>query len=272
SYMFKNLSYSTVYVMNLDDDSENAEIVGTLIIKNTTKKPIKTENLYIFSGEINTISTDFAMNAMRSFNYEADTYNDEAAMESFSDYKIYSIPGSYSFNKTSTNFIQFLQVKEAYDKIYTFNAHYNNRDTDFRPLDQTIKMPQLSQAFMAGKIRIQKTDEEKTVFLGENKINNSSKGQPLEISFGKAYDLQGKIELLQSNRSGNTSFEAYKFTAKNYSTEEKAIQLNFTIPRDSDVEVDRYEFLRPTATLLQIPLQLHGDMEAEVTFEIRYNR
>jgi hypothetical protein len=80
------------------------------------------------------------------------------------------------------------------------------------------------------------------------------------------------VELIQSTRSGNTYFEAYKFTAKNYTTESKNIQLNFTIPRDSDVEVDVYDFSRPTATLLQIPLTLHGKMEVGVTFEIRYDR
>jgi len=112
----------------------------------------------------------------------------------------------------------------------------------------------------------------KTIFLGENTIGNSSQGQALEISFGKAYDLQGKVELIQSNRSGNTYFEAYKFTTKNFSDEEKNIQLNFTLPRDSNVEVDVYDYERPSATLLQIPLTLHPDMEAEVTFEIRYDR
>lgn len=272
SFMFTNLSYSTVYVMNLDNEEDNAEIFGTLIINNSTKKQIQTDHLYIFSGEINTVSTDYALKAMRSFNYEADVYSGGSTMENFSDYKIYNIPGSFSFNKDSTDYIHFLHTKEAYTMIYTFNAYYSDRNTEFQAFDQTIKISQLKQPLMAGKIRIQKSDQDKTVFLGENNLNNSSKGQPLEISFGKTYDLQGKVELIQSNRSGNTYFEAYKFTAKNYSEEEKAIQLNFSIPRDSDVEVDVYDYSRPTATLLQIPLSLHAHMEAEVTFEIRYDR
>lgn len=272
SYMFNNLSYSTVYIMNLNDEKEQAEIIGTIIINNATKKQFQTDHLYIFSGEINTVSTDYAVKALRSFNYEADSYNGGSTMESFSDYKIYSIPGTYSFNRFSKDYIQFLHSIESYDMIYTFNAYYTNRSTEFQTFDQTIKFSKLSQPLMAGKVRIQKSDQEKTVFLGENTINNNSKGQALEISFGKAYDLQGKVELIQSNRSGNTYFEAYKFTAKNYATEGKNIQLNFTIPRDSDVEVDVYDFSRPTATLLQIPLTLHGKMEVEVTFEIRYDR
>ncbi|MEA1883041.1 MAG: hypothetical protein U9N62_00800 [Thermotogota bacterium] len=272
SYMFSNLSYSTVYTMNLDDEKEQAEIIGTIIINNKTKKQIQTDHLYIFSGEINTVSTDYAVKASRSFNYEADSYSGGSAMESFSDYKIYSIPGPYSFNRFSIDYIQFLQTKESYDMIYTFNAYYSNRSTEFQTLDQTIKFSKLSLPLMAGKVRIQKNDQEKTVFLGENTINNTSKDQPLEISFGKAYDIQGKVELIQSNRSGSTYFEAYKFTAKNYAAEDKNIQLNFTIPRDSDVEVDVYDYSRPTATLLQIPLTLHGKMQVEVTFEIRYDR
>ena len=272
SFMFTNLSYSTVYVMNLDDEEENADISGTLIINNATKQHIQTDHLYIFSGEMNTVSTDYALKTMRSFNLEADSYSGGSTMENFSDYKIYSIPGSFSFRKGSTDYIHFLQTKEVYDMIYTFNAYYSNRSTDFQAFDQTIKIPQLKQPLMAGKVRILKSDQDKTVFLGENTINNSSKGQPLEISFGKSYDLQGKVELIQSNRSGNTYFEAYKFTAKNYSEEEKVIQLNFSMPRDSNVEVDVYDYTRPTATMLQIPLTLHAHMEAEVTFEIRYDR
>jgi len=272
SYLFTNLSYKTFYVMSLNEDKNEVEIVGTLLIKNTTKRDIATNNLYIFSGEINTVSTDYALKAMRSFNAEADMYSGGSTMENFDDYKIYCIPGSFSFERSSTDYINFLQSREQYEKIYTFNAYYSNRNSDFEPFDQTIRISKLSKALMAGKIRLQERDSVKSVFLGENNINNASKGQALEISFGKAYDLQGKLELIQSNRSGNTYFEAYKFTAKNYSSETKAIQLNFTLPRDSDVEVDVYDYSRPTATLLQIPLTLHKDMEAEVTFEIRYDR
>ncbi len=272
SYMFRNLSYNAFYVMNLDDEKEEAEIFGTILIRNSSNKDFETKNLHIFSGEINTLSTDYALKAMRTLSYEADMQNSGSTMENFNDYKIYSIPGSFSFEKGTAEYINFLNGRESYEKIYTYNTYYSNRNQDFEPLDQTIRIPELSRALMAGKIRIQKNDGNKVIFLGENNISNSSKGQLLEIQFGKAYDLQGKIELIQSNRSGNTYFEAYKFTAKNFSTEEKAIQLNFTLPRDSDVEVDVYSYSRPIATLLQIPLKLHPEMEAEVTFEIRYDR
>jgi len=272
AYMFRNLSYSTVFVMHLNDENKKAELAGTIIVKNETKKPIQTDHLYIFSGEINTVSTDYALKAMRSFNYEADSLSGGATLDNFSDYKIYSIPGSYSFEPSSTDYIPFLQSQESYHIIYTFNSYYSNRNSDFQAFDQTIRIPELSRPLMAGKIRILKSDQEKTVFLGENTISNSSQGQQLEINFGKDYDLQGKVELIQSNRSGNTYFEAYKFTAKNYAADQKEIQLNFTIPRDSDVQVDGYDFSRPRATLFQIPLTLHANMEAEVTFEIRYDR
>lgn len=272
SYLFTNLSYSTVYLMNLDDDKKQAEIVGTLIIKNNTNKQIVTENLFIFSGSINTISTANAMKTVRSFSYAEESFSAGSSYENFNDYKIYNIPGSYSFEKTSTDYLHFFDNTESYEMIYTFNAYYSNHNSEFQAFDQTIKISKLSEPLMAGKIRLHRSDQEKTVFLGENTISNSSIGQPLEISFGKASDVQGKVELIQSNRSGSTYFEAYKFTVKNFSDEGKTIQLNFSIPRDSDVEVDVYEYSRPTASLLQIPLTLHANMEAEVTFEIRYDR
>lgn len=272
SYMFSNLSYQTIYTMSLDEDNHQVDILGTLVINNQTKKDIPTENLFIFSGDINQVTTNYAMKTARSYLYDTEMSAGVITTENISDYKIYSIPGRFSFSKSSSDYIQFLSTKESFEKIYTFNAYYSNHNSDFESLDQTIKIHKLSNALMAGKIRLQNKTNEKTVFLGENTIGNSSKGQALEISFGKAYDLQGKVELIQSNRSGNTYFEAYKFTTKNFSDEEKNIQLNFTLPRDSNVEVDVYDYERPSATLLQIPLTLHPDMGAEVTFEIRYDR
>jgi len=272
SYMFTNLSYQTIYTMSLNEDNHQVDILGTLIISNQTNKDISTENLFIFSGDINSVSTNYAMKTARSYLYDTEMSAGAITTENISDYKIYSIPGRFTFTKSSSDYIQFLSTKESFEKIYTFNAYYSNHNSDFESLDQTIKIPKLSNALMAAKIRLQDKTSGKTIFLGENTIGNSSQGQALEISFGKAYDLQGKVELIQSNRSGNTYFEAYKFTTKNFSDEEKNIQLNFTLPRDSNVEVDVYDYERPSATLLQIPLTLHPDMEAEVTFEIRYDR
>ncbi|HRW33549.1 MAG TPA: hypothetical protein P5107_00660 [Thermotogota bacterium] len=272
SYMFTNLSYQTIYNMNLDETNHQVDIFGTLVINNQTTKDIQTDNLFIFSGDPNRVSSNYAMKAARSYLYDSEMSSIGVTAENISDYKIYSIPGTFCFSKSTADYIQFFSAKESYETIYTFNTHYSNYNSDFESLDQTIKISKLSQDLMAGKIRLQNKTDGKTVFLGENTTGNSNKGQALEISFGKAYDLQGKVELIQSNRSGNTYFEAYKFTTKNFSDEEKTIQLNFTLPRDSDVEVDVYDFERPSATLLQIPLILHSNMEAEITFEIRYDR
>lgn len=274
SYMFKGLSFNTYYSMELTDYSNEAIIKGTLMVLNSTTKDIETDRLFVFSGDINTLDTDYGMKEMRSVNYAmADSYGGgTASSENFEDYKIYSIKGSHLFKAGCSDYINFFNTVESYDKIYTFSTYYANRNSDFQPLDQTIKINKLSSPMMGGKVKMLKSDLEKQVFLGENSIANSSKGQSLEINFGKAYDLQGKVELIQSNKSGKTYIEAYKFTAKNYATEKKDIQLNFQIPRDSDVTVDIVKFSRPNATLLQIPLQVYPDSEVEVTFEIRYDR
>jgi len=276
SYMFQNLTYNTVYNLTLDETESSAGLIGTIAIANDTKDDLKTENLYIFSGDVNKMDFPaYGSRAAKSMNFAVESYSMDTGVvvsQDFEDYKIFRIPGTYTFDKGTVLYSQYLETKMDFEKIYTYNGYYSSGTDYFEPLEQTIKIEKLPKPLMAGKIRIQKENEGHTVFLGEGAIQNKSKGQSLEIGYGKTYDLQGKINLINSNRSGKTYFESYRFTCKNFSDEKKDLQLNFTIPRDAAVTVDKVDYSRETASQLQIPLSVYPGSDVEVTFEIRYDR
>ncbi|HOO31821.1 MAG TPA: hypothetical protein PK466_02075 [Thermotogota bacterium] len=273
SYMFYNLNYNTVYNLTLNESDGSAELIGTIAISNDTKDELSTENLFIFSGDVNRVeSTVYSRNAkMMDFAVESYMAGGVAAQD-FEDYKIFSLPGEYTFEKGTVLYSKYLDTDIDFEKIYTYSGYYSSGTGDFKPLEQTIKIDKLPVELMAGKIRIQKENNGNMIFLGENSVKNKSKGQSLEIGYGNSYDLQGKIDLINSNRSGKTYFESYRFTCKNFSDEKKELQLNFTVPRDASVTVDKVAYKRDTATLLQIPLTVYPESDVEVTFEISYDR
>jgi len=271
SYLFNNLGYSVVYNLKLQQIQGRAAIDGLLMINNQTQSTVKTNNLYIFSGEINTSEPQQNYKVARSMDFMAEQSSSQPPLD-FEEYKIYPIPGHFEFSPDYLHYERFTTSALDYQKIFTYNGYYGNSRSEFQALDQTIKIDKLPIELPAGKVRMIKAENGKDLFLGEDLISNKSAGQQLEINYGKAYDIQGKVEQIQSNRTGDTYIQAYRFTAKNFSESEKDIQLNFTIPRDAEVTVDRVDYGRPVSTLMTIPLQIHAKNETEVTFEIRYNR
>ena len=273
SFMFQNLYYNTVYNLTLDEIKGEANLLGTIAISNNTKDDLMTENLFIFSGDVNKMESPVYARSAKMMDYAVESFNAGGiAAQDFEDYKIFKIPGEYTFKKGTVLYSKYLEKDIDFKKLYTFNGYYSSGTGDFEPLEQTIKVEKLPVELMAGKIRVQKENDGNTIFLGENSVQNKSKGQSLEISYGKSYDLQGKIDLINSNRSGKTYFESYRFTCKNFSDEKKELQLNFVIPRDASIIVDRVSYSRENATLIKIPLAVYPENEVEVTFEIRYDR
>ncbi len=266
-YLFNGLSW-TIYYNLLLDRSNQAYLSGNIELANRTDMDWRTDNLFLFSGQIFQESAysnqAFARSAMLMM-------EDTMAPESLQaeGYRLYPIHGSIEISPNSVSYQPFVQVPISYRKTHEYIAG----STEFTPLNQIIQIDKLPLDLPAGLIRTYADTDETTLFVGESRITDKNKGDELDIPIGKVYDLLAKREMIDSARFGKTSIESYRITVRNFSEEPTHALIKIPVYSNAQVVVDHYQFTRPRADLLMIILDpIHPLQTIEVNYEIRFDR
>lgn len=271
SYLFSGIGYSVNYSLTIKD--KFLSLTGNLEMSNSLSIPLKTDNLYIFSGSANFSTSDSVSPTIKYRSNEiASGLMDYSSPSEISDYRLYKMEGSYEIPSGMKKYFNFYSSEEKFSKIYKFSSYYSNPSGEYTPMDQTIKITKLSKDLPAGKARIFMDFEGKKIFLGEDTVSNKSLGDSLEVSYGKSSDILGKLEMTASRREGNTYIQSYRFNAKNLGEVLKFVSFEMTIPQDSLVTADNIKYSRPKANLISIDLTVFPKKEEEVLFEIQFNR
>ncbi len=275
SYLFTGLTGYVNYDF-LIDGKETVDIFGNLYITNKSGKKISTDNLVLFSGDVNSVSNyggGFSNVARSAMMYdESAVYSKSTSPSSVENYKLYDMGGGYAFEEDKTGVFGFYSSRTEYEKIFMFDGYYGGGSGEFTPLVQTVFIEELPREIPAGKARLYTNFKNTRVFLGEDYVSNKSSGDSLELDMGKSSDVLGKYELLSSKTVGQIIYQSYRFTLKNLSEEHKNVRFKTSIPRDAKVTVHGVEYLRPQAGEMVIPMEIDGSREIEVDFEIQYSR
>jgi len=271
SYQIQGLGWQAFYALLLEEDA--ATLKGTLKIANALRETIHTDNLILFSGQINRASqNDNVPLAPRAQFYLAE--EKEASFggvaSDFSGYVLYPVPGVFDFTGEQSTYYRFLEFRQAYEKRYTFSSTYYTNESDFRAFNQTIHMDELTKAVPAGTVSVYQQRAFDTVLIGESTLSDKPIGDTVDIAIGRTVELQGKLELIESREEGKESIRRYRLTVKNY-TEKPLKAYTYTgVPDDSVLWLSDKRIERMKANLLFALIEVAPKSEEVVIFGIRY--
>ncbi len=274
SYQLQGLGWEAFYALHLEEDA--ATLRGTLKIANALRETIHTDNLILFSGQINRVSqNDYAVPAApRAQFYLAE--EKEASFgggaSDFSGYVLYPVPGVFDFSGEQSTYYRFLEFRQPYEKRYTFSSTYYTNESAFRALNQTIHMEELTKAVPAGTVSVYQKRAFDTVLIGESALSDKPIGDTVDIAIGRTVELQGKFELIESREEGKESIRRYRLTVKNYTEKPLKAYTYTSVPDDSVLWLSDKRIERTKANQLFTLVEVAPKAEEVVIFGIRYAR
>ena len=204
-YLMNNISWKANYTLDLDKPYANLK--GWITINNNTGIEFENANIYCLAGAVNKVTPKpyprMAKNMMLKTEVVMDAMPVEVKQQSLSGYHLYTIPFKETISKGSKqiNFIQKPNVKYTQiASITTSMPSYAMRNERKLTFDHIIQIKNkksngLGLALPKGVVRVfSKDSDNKTHFIGENRIPHTANKDDIKIKIGKFFDIKAKIK------------------------------------------------------------------------------
>ncbi len=231
SYLTGGMSWNAEYVLVLDQKERGFDLNSWISLDNKSGASYRDAKLKLVAGEVN-IARDRRRFSDRSMMAEAVTVMEKQPVESraLSDYYIYELGYPVTIKNNENKQISlFDEIRGKGQKIYLFENEANAERED--PLSVIFRIENtrennMGMALPKGIVRLFKKDIDETLqFIGEDRIEHTSKKDTLRLTIGNAFDVKGKHTVIERDRSSKNS-------------ETVTVEIRLTNRNDNPVDVE----------------------------------
>jgi len=268
SYLTKGINWHAEYVAVIDDKDTELELSGWISVENRSGASYENAKLKLVAGDVNIIQP-----AMPPRTYLAKAaYVDEAASQfeekSFFEYHLYTLQRPATIKDRQIKQLSLFPPANAkVKKIFTYNGQRDKQKVRVNIELQNSKTNGLGMPLPKGKIRVYKTDVDKSQeFIGEDLIDHTPKDEKLRVYLGNAFDIVGERIVKDVKKIGRRSRqETVEITLRNHKTEDVSITVIENLWGD-------WEFIGQTPRILKkdaykVEFEITVPADGEKTFE-----
>ncbi len=268
-YLIKNITWSSDYILYLDENSAN--LSGWITIDNRSGKKFSDTSLYVLAGDINRASKP---TYRREVMY-AKTMADSAPVseEAHEGYHFYTIPFKVNLANNEKTQIKFTDKKSLkFTRKYSaqvYNPLYLRGEIK-SDVTQYIKLRGLDIPLPKGVIRTYSKLRDTSILLGETNIKHTPKETPLELKLGKNFDLK-VLQTIQKREDSQRYYSIdVEYKVKNSSNKSKTIELLVPFNRNKNSIVkssQNYKFTKGNLVTFSLRVEANSSKSFKVHFE-----
>jgi len=205
----------------------------------------------------------------------------------FSEYHLYEIPRPVTVKNNQTKQVQFLSVQGVpTERIFVFdgrNTPVIRTDSGAMKGKVQVKIrfqtgeKGINAQLPKGIIRMYQPDADGSpLFIGEDFLDHTPKGENVTLTVGQAFDLVGERKHLGTKRLSNEVWrESYEIVLRNHKDEGVKIHVveHLTAWANWDIlkaSPGNYKKLNSGTIEWIVPVPAHG--QAKITYTVEYNR
>lgn len=268
-YLIKNITWSSDYILNLNENSAN--LSGWITIDNRSGKKFDDTALYVLAGEINRASKPTYRREVMYAKAVADSA--EVTQEAHEGYHFYTIPFKVTLANNEKTQIKFTDKKRL-EFSRKYSAHLYNplylRGEIKSDVSQYIKLDGLDTPLPKGVIRTYSKLKNTSILLGETSIKHTPKNTPLELKLGKNFDLKVVQTVLKREDSQRYYSVDVEYSVKNSSNKSKTVELlvPFNKNKNSLVKSSQvYKFTKGNLVTFSLMIKANSSKSFKVHFE-----
>lgn len=228
SYLSGGFSWDVTY--NAVWDEKKLELNSWVTIDNRSGRAFDNVNLKLIAGDINQIRDDYYKYGEASYDRMSAGMAMEAAPsfeeKVFHDFHMYTLDQKVSFANNQTKQLELYPKQNvtarAVYEYTSFSSGVKSMIKFFNKEDQGLGKP-----LPKGTFKIYKADSDGNLeFIGEDRINHTSKNEEVAINTGTAFDLVASSQVRnQKVITQRVSEREIHFNLKNNSNERKSINV-----------------------------------------------
>ena len=268
-YLIKNITWSSDYILNLNENSAN--LSGWITIDNRSGKKFSDTSLYVLAGEINRVSKPtYRREVMYAKAMVADS---QVTQEAHEGYHFYTIPFKVNLANNEKTQIKFTDKKALkFSRKYSVQLHnpLYLRGEIKSDVTQYIKLKGLDIPLPKGVVRTYSKLRDTSILLGETNIKHTPKNTNIELKLGKNFDLKVTQSILKRDDSQRYYIADINYTIKNSSDKSKTVELLVPFNRNKNSIIkssQNYKFTKGNLVTFSIQIQANSSKSFKVHFE-----
>lgn len=271
SYLSQGFNWSANYVVEVLKSTLN--IAGWAEIENQSGTTFENTKVKLIAGDVHRIQDDID-NDMEGRMYICESAAvPQAEEKSFFDYHMYTLLNPTTLKDNQTKQINILNGQNVpYKKYYLLNMREDNVNVVIE--FENKKECGLGFAIPKGKIKLYQADEadNSLEFIGEDKIDHTSKDESIKLTIGNAFDIT--FDFSEIDRRKVNGFEHYKYECiiKNHREEAAEVFFEHYLWGIWEMVASSHEFNKKTSGLIEFSVTVPADSEIIVSFEYKIDR
>src|SRR5580700_4410069 len=285
SYLANNLSWNSDYVLTVARDDKAADLDGWVTLVNNSGTAFHNARLQLVAGDLNRLPA----NARREMMDAAVMAKSAPAapqfqQENFSEYHLYTLGRRTSVEDKETKQISLLAgTGVPVEKIFVVNGqnfYYHNRQNPGSPIKDSVMVfykfkndekAGLGIPIPAGNVRVyQKDSKGGILFVGEDRIDHTPKGEDISVHIGNAFDVVSERKQTDFKSISSNVWEMeFEITLRNHKDSPITVQVNEPIGGDWEMLTSSYKYTKTSAWAAQFEVPVDKNGTSVLRYRIR---
>ncbi|NOY78744.1 MAG: DUF4139 domain-containing protein [Calditrichaeota bacterium] len=278
-YLTSGMSWHAEYVGVLSGKGNRLDVSGWASLENHSGAAFAGAALKLVAGQPHRVSGRRPMayeNRLMKTTVQAAVprFSERAAFE----YHLYNLKGKTTLKQNETKQIPLFGSKQVkFQKIYKFDGARWGKVVKVFLRFRNTKTEGIGQPLPAGKFRIyQKDGPRSSIFLGEDWIDHTPKGEMVTLNVGNAFDIRGTRTQTRVKRvAKRVREESYLMEIRNFKDQPVTVDviehLNYRAPQSQwTIRKSSRKFEKKDARTIIFHVKVGSHNAAKVTYTVRY--
>ena len=278
SYLSSGMTWEVTYNCVYNEKNEKLSITPWVTINNRTGKAFDNARIKLMAGDVKKVYDGITVNGethVRGGRSNTQTIKSveeflEFEEKSFADYHLYTLNQRVDVANNQVKQITMFPEKSVKAvKIYKYTTHAQKLNSVIR--FENKKENGLGLPLPKGIVKIYQEDkgDNQMEFIGEDRIDHTSKKEKVELSTGSPFDILAKTEILNSDNTKHEINSDYKVVVKNRSGKTAKVLIDHHISIYGNWNIYKYntDFEKINKNTIRFEIELAPDSEKEVTWK-----
>lgn len=286
-YLTGGLSWSADYVAELNEAEDRLDLSALVTLRNDTTSQFKDATLRLVAGQVNlqtSAPVDSSAMMMRSeAKFASASQADMSAPQSVGDRYLYDVARPITIGARETKQISLLSADGvAVTKSYRFDglAHAHGGVDEIGPVNASISLEiengeetGLGLPLPAGIVRVYQADPAGSLFLGEDGLGHTPKGEKAELRLGGAFDVTARAKHTAVDRISRDTYESeQEITVENAKDEAVSVEVAGFFPQGWEMLTETSPHEKETANQVVWTLEVPAGGSTALTYRVRVSR
>lgn len=290
SYLTNGITWNADYVVVIDKDDKNIDLSGWVTIDNKSGVAYKDAGLKLIAGDVHRAPQEDSENMYAAFTIaEKEASGAQFEEKAFFEYHMYTLGRRTTVKDNQTKQISLLSANNVpvkklfiYDPVDYFgrNWHYSEGRNDGKEQKIKVKIElknskenNLGMPLPKGKIKVYKEDSDASLqFIGEDKIDHTSKDEKIRLEIGDAFDVVGERKLINHRQGERWVEDRYEISLRNHKESDIEINVVEHMWRYANWKIilSSHDFTKKDAQAIEFNVPVIKDGEEKVSYTVKY--